>query len=146
MLPKETTFEAKKSSVPQKAETTKKAEPSTFQSIVDAFDIVNRCKTLTVSKRPSAESAAFDIVRFISMSWVVLSHNYLIRGEARSADLFNPKFMNEIAADWNVTLIATGFYAVDFFLFMGGYVAIISLQKIVFQFAGSKWWKFPILY
>jgi peptidoglycan/LPS O-acetylase OafA/YrhL len=47
---------------------------------------------------------------------------------------------------WNVTFIEHGFYAVDFFLFMGGYVAIISLKRLTTDFKDSPKWKLPVLY
>jgi peptidoglycan/LPS O-acetylase OafA/YrhL len=50
------------------------------------------------------------------------------------------------ANDWNLTFMQQGFYAVDFFLFMGGYVGIISLKRIVFDFKNQPRWKLPILY
>jgi hypothetical protein len=39
--------------------------------IVAPFDVIKRWKSITVSKRPGALSGAFDLVRLISMGWVV---------------------------------------------------------------------------
>jgi hypothetical protein len=39
--------------------------------IVAPFDVINRWKSITVSKRPGALTGAFDLVRLLSMGWVV---------------------------------------------------------------------------
>jgi peptidoglycan/LPS O-acetylase OafA/YrhL len=50
------------------------------------------------------------------------------------------------AENWMTVLIQHGFYAVDFFFFIGGYVAIISLKRTVADYKGAPIWKFPLLY
>jgi hypothetical protein len=45
--------------------------PTTLQEIIQAFDFVDRWNLLRVSKRPTVENAAFDLVKVISMAWVV---------------------------------------------------------------------------
>jgi peptidoglycan/LPS O-acetylase OafA/YrhL len=54
--------------------------------------------------------------------------------------------MGHISEDWMTTLIQHGFYAVDFFFFIGGYVAILSLKRTVADYKGAPIWKFPLLY
>jgi peptidoglycan/LPS O-acetylase OafA/YrhL len=44
------------------------------------------------------------------------------------------------------TFIQHGFYAVDFFFFIGGYVAILSMKRIVADYKGAPIWKLPLLY
>jgi peptidoglycan/LPS O-acetylase OafA/YrhL len=113
--------------------------------IVAPFDIINRWKSITVSKRPGALSGAFDLVRLISMGWVVMAHQFSMRSAASEStiDTYTPKMEQ---GSWNVTFIEHGFYAVDFFLFMGGYVAIISLKRLTTDFKDSPKWKLPVLY
>jgi hypothetical protein len=45
--------------------------PTTLQEIIQAFDFVDRWNLLKVSKRPTVENAAFDLIKVISMAWVV---------------------------------------------------------------------------
>ena len=101
---------------------------------------------ILVSKRPTSESGAFDLVRLLSMSWVVMAHQFGMRGGASANDVIDTGKGNQMKNDWNVTFIEHGYYAVDFFLFMGGYVAILSLKRVVGEFKKSPMWKFPILY
>jgi hypothetical protein len=42
-----------------------------MSQIVAPFDVINRWKSITVSKRPGALTGAFDLVRLLSMGWVV---------------------------------------------------------------------------
>ena len=131
---------AKKSDI-----TTKKTE-TTFDKVLQAFDVYERLPSLVESKRVNAESGAFDLVRCISMCWVILAHQFSER-LSQTADILVliPTIRSE-KHNWNNTLVQLGFYAVDFFLFMGGYVAIISLQRTVDMFKTSAKWKLPILY
>jgi len=129
-----------------KDKTVNQAIPSTMNKIIESWDIIERFKSISVSKRPTVESGAFDLVRLLSMSWVIMAHQYSQRGLVNTSDLMNPSKNENTANDWNVTLIEHGFYAVDFFLFMGGYVAIISLGKIINEFKNSAYSKLPILY
>jgi hypothetical protein len=49
----------------------KAKSPTTLQEIIQAFDFVDRWNLLKVSKRPTVENAAFDLIKVISMAWVV---------------------------------------------------------------------------
>jgi hypothetical protein len=49
-------------------------------------------------------------------------------------------------ASWEFCFIQHGYYAVDLFLFMGGFVAIISLKRLTTDFKNSRKWKLPVLY
>jgi peptidoglycan/LPS O-acetylase OafA/YrhL len=118
----------------------------TLLKIQQNFDFVERMKTLVVGKRPTAESGAFDLVRLLSMCWVVMAHQFSQRGLNLADDLLSKYKITREANDWNITFMQQGFYAVDFFLFMGGFVGIISLKRIVFDFKNEPRWKLPILY
>lgn len=116
---------------------TEKVHLTTFEEVMNFFDIVRRAPTLIVSKRVNAESASFDIVRIISMGWVVLAHGFSER-MSTTIDFTNAiGFFSNLSSDWNITFIEHGFYAVDFFLFMGGFVGIISLRRIIFDYKNS---------
>ena len=108
----------------EKSDNSKQAEgKSTCKSIVEAFDFVERMPTMMVSKRPNAESAAFDLIRNLSMCWVIMAHQFSERITKNAAVLNIATALSTAKHDWVVTFIEHGFYAVDFFLFMGGYVA-----------------------
>lgn len=126
---------------PKQTVTTPEKSNTTWDQLLQAFDFVDRTKSLIVSKRPTAESGAFDIIRVISMMWVVLAHQFSERLGNSNAALVLPQEIYDSRHDWSITLIEHGFYAVDFFLFMGGYVAILSLQRVVNQFRKAPFWK-----
>jgi hypothetical protein len=113
--------------------------------IVAPFDVVNRWKSISVSKRPGALSGAFDLVRLLSMGWVIVAHQFTMRAGI-SDTVIDPYFARMEQASWDFTFIQLGYYAVDFFLFMGGYVAIISLKRLTTDFKDSRKWKLPVLY
>ena len=136
-------IEAQKDSMQTKPEV--KKESFFMTQIVAPFDVVDRWKSITVSKRPGALTGAFDLVRLLSMCWVVLSHQFLIRSMASDSTI-DPYTARMEQGSWNVTFTQHGFYAVDFFLFMGGYVAIISLKRLTTDFKNSPIWKLPVLY
>jgi hypothetical protein len=137
-------IEAQKNSMQTKPEV--KKDSFFMTQIVAPFDVINRWKSITVSKRPGALSGAFDLVRLLSMGWVVMAHQFSMRSgmSDSSIDINGTALMEQ--GSWNVTFIEHGFYAVDFFLFMGGYVAIISLKRLTSDFKNSPKWKLPVLY
>ena len=63
-----------------------------------------------------------------------------------SDTVIDPYFARMQQASWDFTLSMYGYYAVDFFLFMGGYVAIISIKRLTADFEDSRKWKLPVLY
>jgi len=79
------------------------------------------------------------------MLWVVLSHNFSER-LTKTKEVLDTEFLTTTKNDWLVSFIEHGFYAVDFFLFMGGFVAIVSLRRIILDFKDSAPWKLPFLY
>jgi hypothetical protein len=62
-------IEAQKNSLQTKPEV--KKDSFFMTQIVAPFDVINRWKSITVSKRPGALTGAFDLVRLLSMGWVV---------------------------------------------------------------------------
>lgn len=80
------------------------------------------------------------------MLWVIIGHQFSQRKMDTNQTMDLKMFQQSYKFDWNLTLIWIGQYSVDFFLFMGGYVAILSLQKIINEFKKSSWWKWPVLY
>ena len=117
-----------------------------LSSVIAAFDVVKRLKSISVSPRPGAETATFEVIRVISMLWIILGHSYAGRAVNYSTEIVDYKNMNRLQHDWWVTIWFTAFFAVDFFFFMGGYVAIISLKNLVFELKNNNPWKWPVLY
>ena len=136
-------IEAQKNSMLTKPEV--KKDSFFMTHIVAPFDVVDRWKSITVSKRPGALTSGFDLVRLLSMGWVVLAHQFAMRIGTSDSSI-DPYATKSNQASWNMTFIQHGFYAVDFFLFMGGYVAIISLKRLTADFKDSPIWKLPVLY
>ena len=132
--------------LPQKNYQPVQGSKTVFEQILQAYDFIERVPTLIVSKRPTPESAAFDIIRVLSMCWVVLAHQFSERITNNASISVLQNIIDNGKHSWNTTLIQHGWYAVDFFLFMGGYVAILSLQRIVHEFKSSSKWKWPVLY
>jgi hypothetical protein len=58
-----------------------------MNQIVAPFDVVERWKSITVSKRPGALSGAFDLVRLLSMGWVVMAHQFFVRSQASDSSI-----------------------------------------------------------
>jgi hypothetical protein len=50
--------------------------PTLVQEIMQAFDFVDRWNLLRVSRRPTVENGAFDLIKVISMAWVVIAHAF----------------------------------------------------------------------
>lgn len=119
---------------------------SKFGQIIQAFDVVDRFGGMIESKRATTETGAFDIIRILSMCMVIFGHEFLLRS-AKNADFMNIQgVLERNKYDWNITLAVTCLYSVDIFLFMGGYVSILSSQRIINDFKNCRFWKIPILY
>jgi hypothetical protein len=113
--------------------------------IVAPFDVINRWKRITVSNRTDALSCAFDLIRVLSMGYMTLNHQQGL-SISMSDPLMDPYIPRMQQASWNISIIQDGSYCVDLFLFMGGFVAIISIKRLTTDFKKSRKWKLPVLY
>ena len=59
-----------------KDEKNEKKVQTNLEQVIDGFNIKKRWAAISVSKRVSSDSAAFDLIRVLSMTWVVMAHNF----------------------------------------------------------------------
>ena len=118
---------------------------SSFKKLINVFDVNERIKSITVSKRVSLESSAFDIMRVLSLVWIMMAFNSS-HLKLQNASLMDPGFKNHVLNSWRVSIIQHGYYAVDMVLFMGGYITFISMKSTVWKFKNASAYKFPLLY
>lgn len=109
------------------------------------FDIVTNIKALVYPRIINPSVQVFDLLRVKAMIWVVLGHENAYRLTV-SENFLDVGFLDHTSNSWYFTYNQTAFYAVDIFLFMGGYVAIVSLNKFISNFAPFTWYKIPVLY
>lgn len=98
--------------------------------------------------RQNTGSQVFDILRVFSFLWIVWAHSFvvLVQKVNKNIPIGGHALLDGVSKSWMATGIMTGFYAVDYFLFMGGYVCIIALSRYYSMFKHSPWWKFPFIY
>ena len=130
----------------QKATMLKKI--SACKTILDGFDIRKNTLAMIKSTRLSPGTQVFELLRMISMFWIIWAHSYLFDFGFYSKDIpIGIKgFFTQMKTSWVGTIVQSGFYAVDFFLFMGGYVSILALNKLYSSFKHSPYWKHPLIY
>ena len=112
------------------------------------FDIVTNVKSLVYPRIVNPSVQVFDLLRVKAMIWVVLGHELAYRLTV-SENFTDAGFFDYTKGSWYFTYNQTAFYAVDIFLFMGGYVAIVSLNKFIANFAPfsfGKWYKIPVVF
>jgi hypothetical protein len=84
-------------------------------------------------------------MRIMAFFWVVWGHEFAYRVTS-SLNYIEPNFFNYTSTSWGFTLIEAGFYAVDIFLFMGGFVSILAVSKYVNSFQKAKVGKWIPIY
>ena len=120
----------------------------TYQ-IWKSWDIVANTKSILASARPDPQTQVLELLRALAMGWVVLAHGFSMRGLGASLGMFDKQFLIGMGDSWLTTFIETGFYAVDIFLFLGGFVCIISMKRPIETFASDhffNYWKFVFVY
>jgi peptidoglycan/LPS O-acetylase OafA/YrhL len=101
---------------------------------------------LTKSRRIDSATQVFELLRAVSMLWIVYAHTASFKFEMFNKEKNEAIFSEKEANDWIETFIMTGFFAVDFFLIMGGYVSILFVSKTFLELKDSKLWKLPALW
>lgn len=84
-------------------------------------------------------------MRVLAFFWVVWGHEFAWR-QIYSHNYVDPSYMDYVASNWGCTFIETGFYAVDIFLFIGGYVSILATNKHIRGFEKVRLSKWPAIY
>ena len=109
------------------------------------FDAVHNMNSLIYPRIVNPSVQVFDLLRVMAMVWVVLGHELAYRMSI-SQNFVDPGFLDYSKNSWYFTYNQSGFYAVDIFLFMGGYVSIVSMGKFIDTFAPFKLHKIPLVY
>lgn len=118
-----------------------------LQQILQSFDIISNTSSILESKRISSGTQVFELLRMISLMWVILGHTILEMmnnwNRNKGAD---PMFQQSLAGNWFISFCCCGLFAVDFFLFIGGYVSILATKRYFVEIKDQPIWKYPILY
>ena len=120
---------------------------SIIQSLVDGFDIVKNTNSISKCSRISPDTQIFDLIRGLSMLWIIYHNesNMNISMKDKSTIQQNKSY-KAWGDSWTMTFIETGFYAVDFFFIIGGYVSVLSINRFYQMYKNSQWWKYPFIY
>lgn len=101
---------------------------STILNAIICFSpISNIKKLLSTTQSKDQNLDIFNGVRFLSLCWVILGHEYLLRITLS----FNINVITDLSQKTGfINIVQSGLYAVDVFFFLGGFfVAYILLQK-----------------
>jgi peptidoglycan/LPS O-acetylase OafA/YrhL len=103
--------------------------------------MVKNLSGLIYPRRINSSVQVFELMRIMAFFWVVFAHEFAYRMSV-SQNFADPTFLDYTKNSWGFTIIETGFYAVDIFLFIGGYVSILANTKYISNFGKvppSKW-------
>jgi peptidoglycan/LPS O-acetylase OafA/YrhL len=109
------------------------------------WDMAKNLTGLLSARRVNSATQAFELLRVFGFMWVIFGHEFAYRLKM-SQNYLDPSFLDYTKNSWAFTFVETGFYAVDIFLFMGGYVSILATTKYVMSFQGMGIWEFIPVY
>lgn len=109
------------------------------------FDLATNMKSLIYPRIVNSSVQVFDLLRVLAMIWIILGHELAYRMTV-SANFLDKGFLDYTKDSWFFTYNMSAFYAVDIFLFMGGYVSIVSMSKLIYSVAPLKPTKAVVLY
>jgi len=101
------------------------------------FDLATNMKSLLYPRIVNSSVQVFDLLRVMAMVWIILGHELAYRLSV-SANFLDRGFLDYTKDSWYFTYNMSAFYAVDIFLFMGGYVSIVSMSKLIYSVAPLK--------
>lgn len=122
--------------------TLKDLKKKTHPEMTKLWDMVHNLNTLLYPRIVNSSVQVFDLMRILAFFWVIFSHEFAYRLKS-SQNYIDPGFLKYTKNSWAFTVVETGYYAVDIFLFMGGYVSIIAGNKYFNSFQGLEikhWW------
>jgi hypothetical protein len=147
--PKNSPAQAKpKPEIPAKDLKKQLTKTMTYQ-IWKSWDIVAITKSILASARLDPKTQVFELLRALAMGWVVLAHGFYMPSLGASLSMYDKHSLVARGNSWLTTFVETGFYAVDIFLFLGGFVCIISMKRPSEKFASDHfftYWKFVFVY
>lgn len=101
------------------------------------WDLVSNLNSLLHATRVNSSVQVFELLRILAFFWVIFSHEFAYRLKL-SQNYIDVSFLDYTKNSWAFTVVESGYYAVDIFLFMGGYVSILATSKYVNQFQGLE--------
>lgn len=115
------------------------------ESLLGMFCAYSNMESLLHPRIVNSSVQVFELIRVIAMVWVVSGHELAYRLPI-SENFLDKGFYNYTQNSWFFTYNQTALYAVDLFLFVGGYVSIISLTKFIANFSKFAWYKQIVVY
>ena len=107
------------------------------QPFLVLFDLATNMKSLIYPRIVNSSVQVFDLLRVMAMVWIILGHELAYRLSV-SANFLDKGFLDYTKDSWYFTYNMSAYYAVDIFLFMGGYVSIVSMSKLIYSIAPLK--------
>lgn len=109
------------------------------------WDMIINLNGLIYPRRVNSSVQVFELMRIMAFFWVVFAHEFAYR-LTNSQNFTDETLLDYTSNSWGFTIIETGFYAVDIFLFIGGYVSILANTKYVTSFENLTYSKWPVVY
>lgn len=115
------------------------------ETLLGMFCAHSNLESLLHPRIVNSSVQVFELIRVIAMVWVVSGHELAYRLPI-SENFLDKGFYHYTENSWFFTYNQTALYAVDLFLFVGGYVSIISLTKFIANFSKFAWYKQIVVY
>jgi peptidoglycan/LPS O-acetylase OafA/YrhL len=96
-----------------------------LENVLNYFDLNKNCKKIFSVNKTHEKMRIFDGIRLLSTCWVVFGHSFAfpptigIQGD-----------VIEFLKTFGVSVIISGFYSVDMFFFMSGFLLTYRIQKL----------------
>ena len=97
------------------------------------WDMVSNFHNITHARRVGAAIQVFELFRVMGFLWVVIGHEFAYR-LTFAQNYIDAGFLDYTKNSWPFTNTEIAFYAVDMFLFIGGYVSILTVSRYVNSF------------
>eukprot|EP00746_Dinoflagellata_sp_MGD_P082541 gnl/MRDRNA2_/MRDRNA2_32777_c0_seq1.p1 gnl/MRDRNA2_/MRDRNA2_32777_c0~~gnl/MRDRNA2_/MRDRNA2_32777_c0_seq1.p1 ORF type:complete len:520 (+),score=50.62 gnl/MRDRNA2_/MRDRNA2_32777_c0_seq1:137-1561(+) len=120
-----------------------------WQGVLHDFSLIKNGRAFLKLRPPEKNTfSCLDAIRVLSMAWVVLGHTFFYSATSIGFNNFEQLSPPQGAiSSWAFQIIPGGFYAVDTFLWLSGFLCAISLKKRVFSDAqNSTCRKFGVVY
>lgn len=117
--------------------TLKEMKKKTHPDWTQIWDLVHNLNTLLYPRRINSSVQVFELLRVLAFFWVIFSHEFAYRLKT-SQNYIDISFLDYTKNSWAFTVVESGYYAVDIFLFMGGYVSILATNKFINSFQGLQ--------